>query len=101
MCIRDRVYEWFKCFKDWRESAESDERSGRPLTSKTDHNVELAHAAVRENRRITIRKLANDLNINFGSVQSIFIDELGMRRDTAKFVTVLLQRLLGLSLIHI
>ena len=43
---RTQVYEWFKRFKDGRESVESDERSGRLLTSKTDHNVELVRAAV-------------------------------------------------------
>ena len=81
-----QVYEWFKCFKDGHESVESDEHSGRPLTSKSDCSVELVCAAVRENCRITIHELADDLNICFGSVQSILPDELGMRNVSAKFV---------------
>jgi transposase len=30
---------WYSRFKDGRESVESDQRSGRPLTSKTPENV--------------------------------------------------------------
>ena len=41
---------------------------------------------MRENCRITIRELADDLNVSFGSVQSILADELGMRNVSANFV---------------
>ena len=37
---------WHKCFKDGRESAESDPHSGRPATSRTPENVECARAAI-------------------------------------------------------
>ena len=49
---RTQVYEWFKRFKDGHEIVESHDRSGRPLTSITDHSVELVRAAVGENCRI-------------------------------------------------
>ena len=78
-----QVYGRFKCFKVGHESFESDKCSGRPLTNKTDHNV---HAAVQENRQITIRKLTDYLNIRGGSVQSILTGELGMRHVSANFL---------------
>ena len=87
---RTQVYEWFKGFKDGRESVESDERSRRPLTSKSDRNVELVRAAVRGNCRITIHEQADDMNISFRSVQSILTDEFGMVHASAKFVPKML-----------
>ena len=66
-----QVYDWFKHFKDGCKSVASDECSGRPLTSKTDHNAEFVYTAVQENCRITNHEVANDLNISFKSVQSL------------------------------
>lgn len=45
---------------------------------------------IMENRRITIREVADDVGISFGSCQAIFSNILGMRRVAAKFVPKLL-----------
>jgi transposase/AraC-like DNA-binding protein len=87
---RTRVYEWFKRFQDGRQNVQSDERSGRPVTSKTETNIADVRSAVRENRRITVRELSEDLHVSYGSVQSILTEDLGMRRVSAKFVPKLL-----------
>ena len=42
------------------------------------------------NRRITIRKVADDVGISFGSCQTIFTDILGMKSAAAKIVPKLL-----------
>ncbi|UYV80725.1 hypothetical protein LAZ67_19001545 [Cordylochernes scorpioides] len=42
------------------------------------------------NRQITVREVAEDLNISIGSCHSIFINDLGMRWVAAKFVPKLL-----------
>ena len=39
-----------------------------------------------DNRRITIREVADDVGITFGSCQAIFTDVLGMKRAVAKIV---------------
>jgi len=38
---RAQVFRWHKSFLEGREQVEDDPRAGRPLTSKTDYNVEL------------------------------------------------------------
>jgi transposase len=55
----------YKCFERFRdcESAEDEERSGRPSTSKTQENVERVSEMIRSNRRLTIREICDDLNI--------------------------------------
>ncbi|KAJ8939419.1 hypothetical protein NQ318_020874 [Aromia moschata] len=37
---RKQVFEWFKRFKQERETTEDDPRPGQPSTSKTDENIE-------------------------------------------------------------
>ncbi|KAJ8940907.1 hypothetical protein NQ318_017498 [Aromia moschata] len=37
---RSQVFEWFKRFKEGRETTEDDPRPGRPSTSQTDENIE-------------------------------------------------------------
>ena len=41
---------WHKCFKDGRESVESDPCSGRPATSRTPENVECVQAAINKDQ---------------------------------------------------
>lgn len=87
---RSAVYKWFNRFKDGREDVESDKRSGRPSTSRSDEKIAKVKSAVYENRRITIREISEEVQISFGSVQSILTDDLHMRRVSAKFVPKLL-----------
>ncbi|KYN13102.1 hypothetical protein ALC57_14709, partial [Trachymyrmex cornetzi] len=84
------VYKWYKLFQEGREYVNNEPRSGHPSTSKTDENVQEVKEIVLKNRRITIREIADDLNISFGSCQSILTDVLGMTRVSAKFVPKLL-----------
>ncbi|BFZ13202.1 hypothetical protein BsWGS_16241 [Bradybaena similaris] len=73
-----------------RENVESDHRSGRPVTSRSEKHIDDVSSTVRENRRITIRELSEEHSISFGSVQAILTEDLGMRRVSAKFVPKLL-----------
>ena len=74
-----RVYEWYKRFQDGREDVEDDERPGRPSTSTTNENVEKVKEMVMNDRRITIREVADDVGISIGSCHKIFSNVLGMK----------------------
>ncbi|XP_033610182.1 uncharacterized protein LOC111871520 isoform X2 [Cryptotermes secundus] len=87
---KTRVYEWYKRFQDGREDVADDERPGRPSTSTTDENVEKVKAMIMNDRRITIREVADDVGISIGSCHEIFSNVLGMKRVAAKFVPKLL-----------
>lgn len=87
---KKNVYKWYKLFQEGRENVDDEHRSGRPSTSNTDENVQKVREMVLKDRRITIREIADDLNISFGSCQSILTDVLGMARVSAKFVPKLL-----------
>ena len=87
---RSNVYRWYKMFSEGREDVNDEERAGRPSTSTTDEKINEVEKMVLANRRITVREVAEDLDISIGSCHSIFINDLGMRRVAAKFVPKLL-----------
>lgn len=64
---KTRVYEWYKRFQEGREDVEDDERPGRPSTSISDENVEKVKEIIMNDRRITIREVAEDVGISIGS----------------------------------
>ena len=77
---------WYNRFKEVREDVIDDAPPGRPSISATDGNIEAAKNMILDNRRITVRYIADDVAISFGSCQSIFPDILGVKRAAAKFV---------------
>ncbi|UYV67647.1 hypothetical protein LAZ67_5001460 [Cordylochernes scorpioides] len=87
---RSNVYRLYKMFSEGREDVNDEERAGRPSTSTTDEKINEVEKMILPNRRITVREVAEDLNITIGSCHSIFINDLGMRRVAAKFVPKLL-----------
>ncbi|UYV75234.1 hypothetical protein LAZ67_12003040 [Cordylochernes scorpioides] len=87
---RSNVYRWYKMFSEGREDVNDEEHAGRPSTSTTDEKINEVEKMILANRRITVREVAEDLNISIGSFHSIFINDLGMRRVAAKFVPKLL-----------
>ena len=60
---RSNVYRWYKMFFEGREDMNNEERAGRPSTSTTDENIEVKKIVL-VNRRITVREVAEDLNIS-------------------------------------
>ncbi|KAG5345301.1 SETMR methyltransferase, partial [Acromyrmex heyeri] len=75
---KTQVYQWYERFKSGREAVEDDARPGRPSTLKTDENVDEIRQLLIENRKLTIREIAETTNISFGSVQSILREDLGL-----------------------
>ena len=69
---RTQVKLWYNQFKEGREDVNDDACPDRPSTSTTDINIEAVNKMILDNRRITIREVAADVGISFGSCQAIF-----------------------------
>ena len=82
-------------FKDGRTSVESDARFGRPSTSRNDELIDHVRTLVMQDRRVTVRELAEEVEISTGLVHSILTDNLALRRVSAKFVLKLIQTFLA------
>jgi len=80
------VYKWVKRFSEGREIVTDEERSGRPATSRTEENIAKVRQIVRENRRPTVRSIAEQVNIDREKVRKILTEDLDMRKVCAKIV---------------
>ena len=78
------VYKWVKRFSEGRESVTDEERSGRPATSRTEENIANVLQIVCANRRLTVRSIAEQVNIDKETVRKILTEDLGMRKLCAK-----------------
>jgi len=58
------VNKWVKRFSERRESVTDEERSRQPATSRIEENIAKFRQIVRENRRLTVRSIAEQVNIN-------------------------------------
>lgn len=83
---KSRVYEWYKMFKEGRESVEDDARPGRPSTSTDEQHVAKIKELVLQNRRLTTREIADTVGISNGSVNTILKDVLGLRKVKSRLV---------------
>lgn len=86
------VFRWYKRFREGR--CWDDEPPGGTTTSRSEQNIETVKKIVLANRRIPIRKVAEDIDISIGSCHSIASNVLGMELVSAKSVgtSVLYQR---------
>jgi len=87
---RTQCHEWHQRLKSGRTSTEEDPKSGRPSTSMDDDHVEKVLAMIRQNRRLTVREVAEEVGICRSSCHLILTDKLKMRCVAAKFVPRLL-----------
>ena len=87
---RPRVFEWHKRFKSRREEVENDPKSGRPSKTKTDENIMRVKKLVQSDRRLTVRMIADELDLNRETVRTILLYDLGMRKVCAKLVPKIL-----------
>ena len=68
-------YECFKRFKEGRMSVGEDPSPGRPSTSTNDDHVETVRSVIRGNHRLTVREVADDVDISIGSCHQIFTEK--------------------------
>jgi len=80
------LYTWVKRFSEGRESVTDEERSGWPATSRTEENIAKIHQIVRENRRLTVKSIEEQVNIDREAVRKILTEDLDMRKVCAKMV---------------
>lgn len=99
------VKEWYRKFKNGREGTNDKPRPGALSTASTDRNVACVEGLIRENRRISIRAISENVGVSIGSVHSI-VHKLGYSKVCAQWVPRLLSEnqkslRMGLSLQHL
>jgi len=87
---RTEVFEWFKRFTVGKEEFRDDRHPGSPSTSKTDASIEKVGEIIRQNRRLSIRAVAELINIDKETVQQILHNNFNMKKVCLKMVPRLL-----------
>jgi len=83
---RTAVYKWVKRFSEGRESVTDEESSGRPATSRNEENIAKVRQIVHTNRRLTVSRISEQVNIDRETVRKILTEDLDMRKVCAKMV---------------
>ena len=83
---RIMVFKWHKAFKEGQENVEDDPRSGRPISSTNDENVEVVRAVMVKDRRLSVRMITEETGLDRNAVNRILTDHLHMRKICAKLM---------------
>ena len=87
---RTCVFEWHKRFHEGRTDVKDDERSRRPTTTKTTNNIREIEKIVQEDRRLSIRPIAERMSIDKETVWQVLHENLHMTKVCAQVVSKLL-----------
>ena len=83
---RAQVFRSHKSFLEGQEHVEDETRAGRHSTSKMEDNVERVRTLVRSDRRLTLRMISSELNLNGLTVHKILTQDLDKGKVCAKMV---------------
>jgi hypothetical protein len=83
---RPQAFRWRKMFSECRTFAEDEQGSGRPSATRTGGNTARVKEFVRSDRRLTVKMIADEVNMNRETVRLILTEELGMKKICAKMV---------------
>jgi transposase len=84
------VAKWVAEFKNRERGFEDAPRSGRPSTAVTNENIHAVERLVMRDRQISVRRVADQLNISKTIVYEILNDHFGMKEVYTKWVPELL-----------
>lgn len=77
---------WVKWLKEGRTSLEDKSRSGRPSEGVSQQNLNRVEELVNQDRQITVREIAVDLQLSHSNVHRILQDHLLLEKKFAKWV---------------
>ena len=83
---RTQVYTWFTRFKNGLDDLNDDPRSGRPKASNRAELLEKVREIIAIDANFTVRMLAEELNLSYCTIYTIFTKDLGKRKAFARFV---------------
>ncbi len=87
---RTRAFDWFKQFKEGRESVKDQRGGGCPKFQRTEEKIKAVERLVKADARVTVREIAEDTCLSVGTVYTILTKDLGLSRVCARWVPRLL-----------
>ena len=75
-----KVFQWHGLFRDGLEDTEDDPRSCRPTECRHDNNIDKISQLLLQNRHLSLRMLADEVNIGKDTVGRIVVEDLRKRK---------------------
>lgn len=86
----DTVARWIRHFKDGRQGFEDEPRVGRPITGKSDANIDLVRNIIEDNPYVTYDEIEAETSLCRGTIYGIIHDCLKLKKVTSRWVPHLL-----------
>jgi len=83
---RAQVFRWHKDFLEGREAVDDVQRSGRPTSIAVDATVAKVKGLLDQDRRLSVREVAQELDLCKSTVHTIVTTNLAMRKVCARLV---------------
>jgi len=83
---RSNVFRCYGRFCDGREDTEDDPRSDRPTECRIDNNVEMISQSLLQNRHLSLRMLADEVNIGKDTVRKTVGEDVRKWKICSRFV---------------
>ena len=80
------VHVWFKRFREGRDTVEDAPRSGRPTTALTPEKVQKVNKILSQDRRVTVRMIADEVGIDREIAHLIVTQDLGKHKLCSRLV---------------
>ena len=84
------ICKWIRWFRERCDTVKDDPKSGHPSTSVTDKVIADVQQHVKQDRRVTVREIAETFSISYGSAHEVLTDKLRMSGVCARWVPRLL-----------
>ena len=84
---RSNVFRWYGRYCDGREGIEDDPKSGRPTECRNYNNVEKISQLLLQNRHLSLRMLADEVNIGKDTVRKTVVEDFRKRKICSRFVS--------------
>ena len=83
---KNRVRVWHRRFRNGWTDTKDQKRPGRPKSARTAETIQAVEDAIRGERRVTVRDLAENLSMSKSSVHNIIQKDLKMSKIAPKFI---------------
>ena len=81
-----QAFRWHKMISEGRTLVEDEQRSRQPSTTRTGYKTPWVRELVQSDRSLTVRMIADEVNMNWETVHLILTEELGMRNVCAQMM---------------
>jgi len=81
-----QTFRWHKMLSEGKNFIEVEQRSGRPSATWTGDNTARVRERGRSDRRLRVKMIADEVNVNWETVRLIPTEELGVKKNCAKIM---------------